>query len=227
MRKSKNKKKNPESYKIIYFQIGMIIALLSVLYAFEHKSFESYEITHRDINPDDTPVEFIDPTFHRKPPPPPPPPANPIGKINVDNTNTVNDGNIEINAEDLPDNPMPEYTPVFEPEPEIEMPEPVYQFPSQRASFYGGYAAMMEFMGSNLRYPALAREMNISGTVYLQFVVEKNGKISNIIVLREIAGGCTEEALRVLELMPPWEPGLQNGKPVRSSFNLPVKFSLR
>jgi len=224
MEKLKNEKRNPESYKLIYFQIGMIVALLAVLYAFEFKSIEKYELTDYDFKVDNTPIEFISPTVHKKPPPPPP---EPIGELKVDLTNMAKDEGVVIDAATNQSEPIPYYEPVFEPDPIIEGPEIIVEFPSKRAQFPGGYAAMMSFMRENISYPTYARETNISGTVYLQFVVEKNGSITSIEVLREVNGGCTEEAIRVLELMPLWEPGLQNGRPVRSIFNLPIKFSLR
>lgn len=86
---------------------------------------------------------------------------------------------------------------------------------------------LLHFLGKNLRYPAIARENGIDGTVVIRFIVERDGSISNAQVVRDIGGGCGEEALRVVNSMPPWQPGLQQGRPVRVRFNLPVKFSLQ
>ena len=82
-------------------------------------------------------------------------------------------------------------------------------------------------MRDNLRYPAMAREANTQGTVYLSFVVEKDGAVDNISTLRGVGDGCTEEALRVARLMPNWKPGRNHGVPVRVQFNLPVKFTMK
>ncbi len=92
--------------------------------------------------------------------------------------------------------------------------------------FPGGEDARIKFLKENLTYPALARESSIQGIVFLTLVIEKDGTITDIRVLRGIGGGCDEEAVRVLKLMPKWIPGKQRGKPVRVQFNLPVKFSL-
>lgn len=92
--------------------------------------------------------------------------------------------------------------------------------------FPGGVEAMYKFIQENIEYPQLALENNISGKVYVTFVVEEDGSITNPKVLRDIGGGCGQEALRVVKMMPKWKPGKQQGKVVRVQFNLPVKFVL-
>ena len=92
--------------------------------------------------------------------------------------------------------------------------------------FPGGEQAMRSFLRDNIRYPLMARESGITGTVYVTFVVSKSGKISDVKLLRGIGGGCDDEAIRVVKTMPAWIPGRQTGKPVPVQFNLPIKFSL-
>ena len=77
-----------------------------------------------------------------------------------------------------------------------------------------------------MKYPAIARENGIEGVVYVGFVVGKDGSIRDVQVKRGIAGGCNEEAIRVIKLMPNWNPGKQNGKAVSVAFTIPVKFKL-
>jgi len=91
----------------------------------------------------------------------------------------------------------------------------------------GGEEALMEYLRDNIKYPQLAREKNIQGTVFIQFIVRSNGRISGIRVLRGIGGGCDEEAIRVIENMPLWIPGSQNGKHVSVEFNIPIRFILQ
>lgn len=86
---------------------------------------------------------------------------------------------------------------------------------------------LLEFIYSQITYPAIARENGIEGMVYVRFVVERNGSISNIEVVRDVGGGCGDEAARVVKLMPKWNPGKQRGMPVRVMFTLPVKFDLK
>lgn len=85
---------------------------------------------------------------------------------------------------------------------------------------------MLQFIYTNIKYPAEARENGIEGMVVVKFVVEKNGSVTNAEIARDIGSGCGREALRVVRLMPDWEPGKQKGRPVRVQFNLPVKFKL-
>ncbi len=97
----------------------------------------------------------------------------------------------------------------------------------QMPQFPGGEKEMMNFIKTNLHYPVLAQEMGVSGTVIINFVIDKNGSISNISLTRGIGSGCDEEAIRVLKLMPKWTPGRQGGKTVRVSYNLPFRFILK
>jgi protein TonB len=92
--------------------------------------------------------------------------------------------------------------------------------------FPGGDEARIKYMVENIKYPEAARKNGITGTVFVQYVVEKDGSITGVKVLRGIGGGCDEEAMRVIENMPNWEPGLEKGKPVRTQFNMPISFKL-
>lgn len=85
---------------------------------------------------------------------------------------------------------------------------------------------MFKFLAENMKYPETARNNGIQGRVFINFIVEPDGSITNAKVLKGIGGGCDEEALRVVNMMPKWKPGTQHGKPVRVSYNLPVKFTL-
>lgn len=90
----------------------------------------------------------------------------------------------------------------------------------------GGEKEMMKFLAENIKYPTVAKENGISGKVYVTFIVDKNGLIDNITVLRGIGGGCDEEAMRVIKMMPKWKPGTQRGQAVRVQYNVPIKFTL-
>lgn len=92
--------------------------------------------------------------------------------------------------------------------------------------YVGGEEKLYKYLGKNIVYPTIARENNISGIVIINFIVEKDGSISNARIIKEIGGGCGLEALRVVRAMPKWVPGKQDGKPIRVFFNLPIKFTL-
>lgn len=108
----------------------------------------------------------------------------------------------------------------------VEDENKVFMVVEQQPEFEGGYEAMMNFIKKNMRYPASARRMGIDGTVYVSFVVGKDGSINDVKVLRGISADCDKEAVRVVQLMPNWKAGKQNGKPVFVRFNLPIKFKL-
>jgi TonB family protein len=92
--------------------------------------------------------------------------------------------------------------------------------------FTGGDEARVAYLQKAISYPEQARKDKIEGTVYVTFVIEKDGKISNAKVLRGIGGGCDEVALNAIQNMPTWIPGKQRGEPVRVQFNMPIKFTL-
>jgi TonB family protein len=94
----------------------------------------------------------------------------------------------------------------------------------QMPSFPGGNKALMKFLDDNLRYPAEARAMGIQGRVIVTFVVERDGNIDSIKVIKKVSPELDREALRVIRLMPKWNPGKQNGKTVRTKYTIPVIF---
>ncbi len=93
-------------------------------------------------------------------------------------------------------------------------------------SFPGGTGLLLKYLASSIVYPDSAREKNIQGTVAATFVINKDGSLSEAVIVKEIGGGCGEEVLRVLALMPNWLPGEVDGQPVRVRFTLPVRFAL-
>jgi len=95
------------------------------------------------------------------------------------------------------------------------MPEPI-----------GGAAAWSKFLNKNLKYPTMAVDERIQGKVWVSFIVEKDGHLSNIVVERGLGYGTTEEAIRVLKMAPAWKPGIQNGQPVRVRYTLPINFQI-
>ncbi len=102
----------------------------------------------------------------------------------------------------------------------------VFTIVEEMPSFPGGDEKLRKFLAENIVYPQQAQENGIQGTVYLSFAVDRKGKIGKIKVLKGIGGGCDEEAVRVIKLMPEWIPGKQNGKKVTVLFNMPVQFKI-
>jgi TonB family protein len=104
--------------------------------------------------------------------------------------------------------------------------EEVYKVVEKMPEFQGGMKALQEFLLKNIKYPEAAKKKQTQGTVFVAFVVGKDGTIGNVKVIRGIGNGCDEEAVRVVKLMPKWIPGEEKGKPVNVVFNIPIKFML-
>lgn len=114
---------------------------------------------------------------------------------------------------------------VKEPEPEPKE-EEIFVAVEQPAEFPGGQAALMKWLSSNIRYPEAAAQNDIQGRVVVKFVVEKDGSVAHAEIARGVDRDLDREALRVVNKMPKWQPGKNNGVAVRSYFNLPVTFRL-
>jgi protein TonB len=100
----------------------------------------------------------------------------------------------------------------------------IFKVVEEMPEFPGGAAKMMEFIQKNIQYPMTARENGIQGRVFVNFVIEPDGSITNVTAMRGIGGGCDEEAIRVVQSMPNWKPGKQRGVAVRTSFTVSVIF---
>lgn len=103
----------------------------------------------------------------------------------------------------------------------------VFEIVEEMPKFPGGEAALMKFIGENLKYPEKAQEEGIQGRVTIRYIVDAKGAIRDAKILRGIDPGCDAEALRVIEAMPKWEPGKQNGKAVPVYFTIPILFRLK
>ena len=102
----------------------------------------------------------------------------------------------------------------------------IFTVVEQQPEFAGGYDAMIQFLGQNIRYPEDARAQGLEGTVYVNFIVEKDGAVTDVKVIRGVAPSVDQEAKRVVEMFPNWQPGKQNGEVVRVRFVIPIKFKL-
>lgn len=115
---------------------------------------------------------------------------------------------------------------IIEEEEEIVEESVIFTVVETMPEYPGGMSELYKYLANNVEYPAYAKESGIQGRVFVTFVVEADGSISDARVLRGIGGGCDEEALRVIKAMPNWKPGKQRGKAVRVQYNLPISFKL-
>ena len=226
MEEKKSPKANLENKKLMFTQIGMIIALLIAWLAFEHKSYDKREIDesllNREIVLDEEMVE-ITKQEEQKPQPVEVPKQTTQLEIVQDDVETED---LNINAEVEQNEVIEEYVAPEVVEEEVVEQE-IFQIVEEMPAFPGGEAKLMEYVGKNIKYPQIARETGIQGRVFIGFVVEPDGSVSNVKLLRGIGGGCDEEAMRVVKSMPKWKPGKQRGKAVRVQYMLPVNFRLQ
>ena len=120
-----------------------------------------------------------------------------------------------------------EVSEIIEPQEHVVHSDTIYNVVEELPVFPGGTEALMQFIAENIQYPELAKIKNIEGRVFVNFVIEADGKVSNAKILRGIGHGCDEEALRVISSMPDWQAGKQGGQAVRTSFNIPIRFALK
>ncbi len=224
MLEKKTIKANLENKKFIFSEIGLIIALSITLFAFEWKSYDKIELDlggqlvvaiDEDIMINTQQVE----------PPPPPPPQQQTTVLNIVEDNVDVENDLEIDAEADQDTKIDEYIPIDDDETNVEELE-IFTVVEEAPSFPGGDESRIKYLQNNIKYPEMARESGIQGTVYVTFVVEIHGTVTKVKILRGIGGGCDEEAIRVIKAMPKWHAGKQRGKPVRVQFNMPIKFTL-
>jgi len=154
----------------------------------------------------------------------PPPPVEQLAESEI--SNKTQEGNEEGVSEGVIDAPEEAPPPVVE---EEEKPSTqIFTVVEQKPEFEGGVAALMKYVAENIKYPSIARETGIEGTVVVKFVVDEVGNVSQATAVRGIGGGCDQEALRVVNtLSGKWKPGKQRGRPVKVWFTLPVKFKLQ
>ncbi|PID94356.1 MAG: energy transducer TonB [Bacteroidetes bacterium] len=225
MEAKKSPKANLENKRILFIEIGLIVTLALVLLAFEWRKYDVAVVEMGAREAVEQMEEIIINTKQEvKPPPPKPPPTTTVLNIVEDDVEIEDELIIDVEADEEME--IEEYVPLEEEEEEV-VEEEIFLIVEQQPEFPGGEKARLTYLAKNTKYPQMARESNIQGQVFVTFVVEPDGKISNVSILRGIGGGCDEEAVRVVQSMPNWVPGKQRGRPVRVRFNMPIKFILQ
>lgn len=228
MELKKNPKADLEKRRGLYLEIGLVVILVACLVAFEVKSYDKDETTAFQREVEQVEEEIIIQTDIQEPPPPPPPETPEVTTVlEVVSDDKEDVKELIISAEVDENTKNIEIAPVQIEEEEDEAETQIFTVVENEPEFPGGMEALYKYLAQNIKYPQLARDNNITGKVYVTFVVERDGSIANPKVLRDIGGGCGAEAIRVVKAMPKWTPGKQRGKAVRVQFNLPVNFNLR
>ena len=226
MQLKKSQKASLEDKKVVYVLMGFVFVLSLCYVALEwtEKEVTKYEVADMEFTFEEE-VE-IQQTTQETTPPPPPPPVHEVEVLNV-GEDDVETESIEINTEDDKDVEVVIAAPVEAPVEEEEE-EVVFVVVETMPEFPGGQQALFKYLSENVKYPVIAQENGIQGRVICQFVVNKDGSIVDVEVVR--SGGdasLDKEAVRVIKSMPKWKPGKQRGKAVRVKYTVPVNFRLQ
>jgi len=217
MKAKKNPKISIERKRGLFFQIGLVITLLVVLVAFEWKSYEKTDYSLGQLQMDDLEDEMIPITRQEEKPPPPPPPPPEIIEIVEDEVEIENE--LEVEDTDTDENEFIEQE-------EEEDSDEIFMVVEQMPVFPGGDLALMNFIQKNTKYPPIAKENDITGKVFVSYVVNKKGKVTNVKVARSVDRYLDAEAVRVVKLLPYTTAGKQRGKPVNVQYTIPINFTL-
>jgi len=236
MELKKNPKADLENKRGMFFSIGLAVVLFSVLVAFEWKTYDQVISSLGQLQMEDIEEEIIPITQQEKPPPPPPPPPPPQEILEI----VEDDEEIEEEVE-IQDAEADMETEIFEqPEEVIEEPE-IFTVVEDMPVFPGCEGAgskqqidqctqneLHKFILKNTKFPPMAKDAGIQGTVYVSFVVDAKGKVGKINILRGVSGGKSldKAAIDAVGKLPNFKPGKQRGKPVQVQYNVPVKFRL-
>ena len=223
----KSPKASLEDKKIVYLLMGfvMVLSLLFIGLEWTNKEVTVYDVVDQSGLIEEE-IEIIQ-TAQETPPPPPPPAPEIVEELNiVDDTKEV--ASVEIDTEDDKDKVVTISAPVTTSSVVVEEEDNVvFQVVEKMPSFPGGDAELFKFLSNNIKYPVIAQENGIQGRVICQFVVNRDGSIVDVEVVRSVDPSLDREAIRVIKSMPKWNPGMQRGKPVRVKYTLPVNFRLQ
>lgn len=222
----KSSKASLEDKKSIYMLMGFVVVLSLLYIALEWTKQEVtiYENTALEVIEDQ--IDDIIQTAQVEPPPPPPQVPEVIEILNVVEDD-VETSEIEIDTEDDKDKQVVIQAPIASGPAIDEDVEVVFVVVESMPSFPGGDGALMKYLSDNIKYPVIAQETGTQGRVICQFVVNRDGSIVDIEVVRSVDKSLDAEAIRVISKMPRWSPGKQRGKTVRVKYTLPVNFRLQ
>lgn len=224
----KSQKADLENKKGLFTEIGLAIVLGVCLLAFE------WGVTDKKLDitdmPDEVAVEEdivpITKQEEIKPPPPPPPPKM-AEVLNIVSDDTEINDELELMDTEADENTEIEFQEIEVEEEVEEAPEEVFVIVEQMPVFPGGDAELRKYLAQSVKYPVIAAENGIQGRVFVSFVVDRTGAVTNVRVARPFDPNLDKEAVRVVQSMPKWTPGMQRGKAVKVSYTVPINFVLQ
>lgn len=224
MELKKNPKADINKKSTLFLNIGLVVSISLVFFAFEYKFYDDGPAMDLgQVNDDMEDIMEIPPTEQ---PPPPPPKVKLPEIIEIPDEEEIEE-EIELDLDmDMTEDDVIEDL-VFEEEAEEEV-DKVFQIVEQQAEPAGGIQAFYDYVATELsdKYPRQAQRMGIEGVVYVQFVIERDGSLTDVTAVKGIGGGCDEVAVEVVKNSPKWTPGRQRGRPVRSQRVIPIRFVL-
>lgn len=227
MQVKKSPKADLENKKTVFMQIGLVVVLSLVLIAFEWTSTDvnvDYSLMEEEVEVEE---EIIPITRQEevKPPPPPPPPAV-ADILNIVEDDVELDDELEIMDTEMDQDAMVDFSNMVIEEETRDAGE-IFMIVEEMPEFPGGPEALQKYLATEVRYPVIAQENGIQGRVYVQFVIDQTGQVTNATVLRGVDPSLDREALRVVQAMPKWKPGKQRNRAVRVSYTVPINYVLQ
>ncbi len=227
MEAKKSKKAAIENQRSSWLLMGLVVALAFMFVSFE---WTQHDVKVAALSSDDESIfvtELVPITFPDEKLEPPPPPETKVVDVLliVKNDIEVTDA-VSTVGEDMDATPDIIWIPPVVEAEKVEE-DVIHVSVEIMPEFPGGMAALMKYLSSNIKYPTISQEMGSQGKVIVQFVVDKDGTITNPVVVRGVDAYLDKEAIRVINAMPKWEPGVQNGKKVRVKYTVPVTFRLQ
>lgn len=228
MEAKKNEKANLESKKSLFIQIGLIIALLVCLGAMEWTSGQKQDSAFAGMTEEAIEEEQIPVTEETPPEEMPPPEVTVTDLFEIVEDDVVIDNEVRFEDDETSEDKVVEiYAPVLQAE-EEEVEEEIFVIVEDMPKFKGGdINTFREWVQKRVRYPELAAENGIQGRVFITFVVETSGNVSNVTVSRSVDALLDEAAKEAVSASPKWEPGMQRGRPVRVRYSIPIIFQLQ
>ena len=229
MEKKKSERADLQNKKVLFMEIGCIIALALVYYGFEYTS-EEVRTAVLDENTVITEIEDLIPITFETPPPPPAAPKIPVlsDQIDIVDDDIEIDDNMFLKLEDDPGSGVEimDYIEVIDEE--VEEEEIPFMLVEEKPTFQKGDANdFSKWVNQRLVYPEIAKENGVQGRITLQFTIDKDGSLTKVKVLRGVDPSLDKEAVRVVSMSPKWEPGRQRDRAVPVTYTFPVIFQLR
>ena len=214
------KNKTQEHKRGVFLGVGFLVALSMAITSFEWESKVDFEpITSERI--ESGTIELV--PIVEIPPPQPPKPVIPTTITETEEP--IDEMDIPILTIDLTDDPVVDLGPIENPDPEPKAPDFV-DFADVMPEPENGYSTFYKALGEEINYPRAARNMNVEGKVFVQFIIGNDGQMKDVVVVKGIGAGCDEEAVRALKKVANWKPGKQRGVPVNVRMIIPITFTL-